>query len=313
MTPSEVFVAEPSPVLAPTEPYEAMGVRDPELVWDGSNLFLFYTARDESGAGSIRVAWVSESLAQFSKGEAPVFAPTGDVVSYDAPTVVYRDGLWLLVARAAFSSGATELHAFYTSDPDTGWARVVNGGLEQLTRVEDATSEITDPSLIVHNSAYQLYYARRTGTRWSVELAVSDELLLWRPMGEVLGGSDEASTASARGAPTRFRGRTESTSCTPGKTGLLSGSAPPLAPPPRTRHRASFDTAPLGADVEVMASSETEPPPADPSRKARRRSTAFIAAFVVLQFLIPLTYLTREDAADERFTWRSLRAGGAHL
>jgi len=43
--------------------------------------------------------------------------------------------------------------------------------------------------LIVHNSAYHLYYARRTGTRWSVELAVSDELLLWRAMGEVLGGS----------------------------------------------------------------------------------------------------------------------------
>ena len=29
------------------------------------------------------------------------------------------------------------------------------------------------------------------GTRWAVELAVSDELLLWRPMGEVLGGSGE--------------------------------------------------------------------------------------------------------------------------
>ena len=45
--------------------------------------------------------------------------------------------------------------------------------------------------MIIHNSAYHLYYARRTGTRWSVELAVSDELVLWRPMGEVLGGSGE--------------------------------------------------------------------------------------------------------------------------
>jgi hypothetical protein len=45
--------------------------------------------------------------------------------------------------------------------------------------------------LIIHNSAYQLYYARRTGTRWSVELAVSDELLVWRSIGDVLGGSDE--------------------------------------------------------------------------------------------------------------------------
>jgi len=61
----------------------------------------------------------------------------------------------------------------------------------------------------------------------------------------------------------------------------------------------------------MMASSETEPPPAHPSPKARRRTSALITAFVALQFLIPLTYLTREDAADERFTWRSLDAPDA--
>jgi len=54
-----------------------------------------------------------------------------------------------------------------------------------------------------------------------------------------------------------------------------------------------------------MASFETEPPPAEPSGKARQRAGAFIAAFVVLQFLIPLSYLGRQDSADERFTWRS--------
>jgi hypothetical protein len=58
--------------------------------------------------------------------------------------------------------------------------------------VQSTTAEITEPSLMIHNSAYQLYYARRNGTRWSVELLVSDELLLWRPLGDVLGGSDEA-------------------------------------------------------------------------------------------------------------------------
>jgi hypothetical protein len=55
-----------------------------------------------------------------------------------------------------------------------------------------------------------------------------------------------------------------------------------------------------------MASLQTEPPPAHPSAKSRRRSSVFIAAFVVLQFLVPLTYLAREDASDDRFTWRSL-------
>jgi hypothetical protein len=54
-----------------------------------------------------------------------------------------------------------------------------------------------------------------------------------------------------------------------------------------------------------MASFETEPPPAEPSGKTRRRAGAFIATFVLFQFLIPLSYLGREDTADERFTWRS--------
>jgi len=189
--PGEFFLTDSSPALIPTEPYEAGGIGDPELVWDGNFLFLFYTAWDDSGAGSIGAALSAQDLPVFTKADGPTLVPTGDVVSYDAPSVVYRDGLWLLVVRATLSDGATELRAFYTSDLDNGWERVVNGGLEPLTRVDDPTSEITDPSLIIHNSAYHLYYARRTGTRWSVELAVSDELLLWRSMGEVLGGSGE--------------------------------------------------------------------------------------------------------------------------
>jgi hypothetical protein len=189
--PSAFFLDDLNPALVPTEPYEALGVGDPELVSDGSVLFLFYTARNQNGAGSVGMASSTQDPPVFMKGDGPLLVPTGDVTSYDAPSVLYRDGLWVLVVRATLSSAATELRAFYTSDLDMGWEQVIDGGLEQLTRVDGPTSEITDPSLIVHNSAYHLYYARRTGTRWAVELAVSDELLLWRAMGEVLGGSGE--------------------------------------------------------------------------------------------------------------------------
>jgi predicted GH43/DUF377 family glycosyl hydrolase len=192
VTPGEVVVAAPAPVLIPSGPGEAMGLGDPELVSDGSSVFLFYTAREASGAGNIRAAVSDLELSAFTRTGAPGLIPAGDIVSYEAPTVAYREGLWVLVVRATHSDGATELQAFYTPNLDDGWEPVVNGGLEQLTRVESATSEITEPSLMIHNSAYQLYYARRSGTRWSVELLVSDELLLWRPMGDVLGGSDEA-------------------------------------------------------------------------------------------------------------------------
>ncbi len=195
-----------NPALLPTEPYEAMGLGDPELVSGGEFLLLFYTARDANGMGSIAGA-VSAAAPEFVKGTAPILVPNGDVVSFEAPSVTFRDGLWLMVVRATLSTGATELQAFYTSDVDGGWARIVNGGLEELTRVEDPTSEVTDPSLLVHNSAYHLYYGRRSGTRWSVELAVSDEMLLWRDLGEAMGGSgDGFDSLGARSPDAMSRG-----------------------------------------------------------------------------------------------------------
>lgn len=180
-------LVEGGPALVPNRPSEALGMGDPELVWDGQDLLLFYAARDESGTSSIRVAVANPSQGTFVRRDLPVLAPSGEVLSFDAPSVMLRDGLWLMVVRAARTDGATELRAYYTSDLQTGWAQVVDGGLEPLTHVSDPTTEVTSPSLIVHNSAYHLYYARRQGTRWSVELAVSDELLLWRDLGTVLG------------------------------------------------------------------------------------------------------------------------------
>lgn len=53
-----------------------------------------------------------------------------------------------------------------------------------------------------------------------------------------------------------------------------------------------------------MSSVETEPPPPPPSPTLRRRTGLFIAGFVALQFLVPLTYLLRDDPTDDRFTWR---------
>jgi predicted GH43/DUF377 family glycosyl hydrolase len=177
-------------------------VGDPELFWVGDFLYLFYTAYDANGEGSIGFASLTGNMPQ--KNPVPILEPEGDVASYDSPTVALRDDLIVLIVRATLQSGATELRAFYTVDLDGVWARVVDGTLEQLTRIDGPTSAVTSPSLIVHNSAYHLYYARRTGTRWAIELAVSDELLIWRPLGEALGASGEGfDSMGARGPDAR--------------------------------------------------------------------------------------------------------------
>ena len=51
------------------------------------------------------------------------------------------------------------------------------------------------------------------------------------------------------------------------------------------------------------------PPPAG---RARRRANLFIAAFVLLQVLVPLRYYVAGDPFDERFAWRMFSSLGQH-
>lgn len=201
-SPSVVELDSTLPLIFPTAAFEAGGLGEPELFWLDGVLHVLYTAYDVNGVGTIGMAVVEGGVAQ--QNLEPVLPVPGDAVSLDSPTVVGGDELVLMVLRATLRSGATELRAYYSPDPNTGWARVLDGALEDLTRIEDPLSSIGSPSLILHNSAYHLYYARRTGTRWTVELATSDELLLWRPLGEVLEGSAQGfDSLGARGPDAR--------------------------------------------------------------------------------------------------------------
>jgi hypothetical protein len=44
------------------------------------------------------------------------------------------------------------------------------------------------------------------GTRWSIELAVSDELLIWRPMGRVLGPGEQSFDSLGARSPDAISG-----------------------------------------------------------------------------------------------------------
>jgi len=196
---AEVELLIDTPALSPTAPGE-VALEDPELVYDGARWHLFYTSRDDEGRGSIGHAVAGPAELVFSADAFSSLAAEGNVASFDAPTVLRRDDLWVLVARAVRSDGATELRAFYTATLAAGWERIVDGGLETATRVEEVSEALTEPSLIVHNGAYQLYFARRTGTRWTIDALASDELLLWRPLGVALGPASGTDAFDGLGA-----------------------------------------------------------------------------------------------------------------
>jgi hypothetical protein len=224
--------------LAASESFDVGGVTEPELFSFGETLLLYYTAFDGAGVGSIGSATAVDG--ELIKDDVPVLTPSGDVVSYESPTVRTRDGLAVLIVRATLASGATELRAFYTSDPAMGWSRIVDGTLEALTRVDDPTEDLTAPSLIVHNSAYQLYYSRRVGTRWTVEVAASDELLFWRPLGEALGPSEDGfDSLGARGLDARS-GSDQIDAIYMGQDGVSFGPGRALRPAPSDTAATAF-------------------------------------------------------------------------
>ncbi len=193
---SFTFVAFSSQVgLARDESWDVGGAHDPELVDQaGADPVMFFTAVDADGARRIGRAVLdpTDHTYHAQPADAPVVDPAvlpGAASAVDGPTVVaYRADLWVMVVRA--SDGAKTWLAILTSD-DGGltWSPY---GPTDLPRMFDPTAgtlppaldadEVASPSLVIHDGAWQLYYARRRGARWSIGLLVSDELVSWRHM-----------------------------------------------------------------------------------------------------------------------------------
>ena len=172
--------------LSPTRPYEAGGVRDPELLWDGTQWHLFYTAVSAAGTRSIGHATAGAGDTGFVSDTTPALEASADEVHIEAPAVYHRPGLWVIVARVELDGGASALRLFESPMLGLGFSEIESSTLSTLTRVEAGAGDVTDPSLIVHDSGYQLYVAERSGTLWSISLLTSDELFAWRSVGTVL-------------------------------------------------------------------------------------------------------------------------------
>ena len=177
--------------LKPSFAYESQGISDPELLWDGSQWHLFYSAINATGIASIGHATAQVGETVFTQDSTPTLSTTSQWQAFDAPTVYRRDDLWLMVVRGTTADGGTELVPFYRLTDTDSWKLAIGSTLPEITRVAANSSDaLTDPSLIVHNGAYQLYVGRRRGTEWTIELLSSDEMSLFRELGEVLRGTD---------------------------------------------------------------------------------------------------------------------------
>jgi hypothetical protein len=203
------------------------GRADPELVRTSTGLELYFTARDlEARFGAIGHATIEGDEATVDG--APVLEPSAlGLESVEAPTVaIHYTGERVMIARVRHANGRTSLEAFRQPVGDS--FRPVASNLPAITTVEQqaalafAADELGDPTLVAHDRVWKLFVTGRRGTRWTVGLLVSDDLVHW----DWYGGGDPMFEGS-RSSSDRLGVRSADIAATPtGLEMIYAGAVP---------------------------------------------------------------------------------------
>ncbi|MEM9191208.1 MAG: hypothetical protein AAGF12_18700 [Myxococcota bacterium] len=192
------FPSPDVPALGASLPlYAAGGVGDPELIRADSGFTMYFTAIGAGGERSIGMA-TSEDGANYQAAPDPLIPPTGTILGIEQPTaVLHETGEIVMVVRVTEANGS--YLAVYRDI--TGMLRPAeNSALPSLTTAdaEDQLAfdrqELSHPTLVVWNGAWQLFYTGRNGLRRAQGHLVSDDLIGWRapvPSEPVLLGQEE--------------------------------------------------------------------------------------------------------------------------
>lgn len=189
--PHELAMYDPATSLAIAHepPYEGCRVGDPELVEDAGTLRMLFTVGG-CGDDRIEVATAPAGEGRFGSAIAVLRPSEIGATGIDDPTIAQHvSGMWVMVARAHYAGERSRFVALLARSLEGPWTRVIGGDVETVGADAD---EIAEPSLTIHHYAWHLHYAARQGTRWSVALVTSDELLYWRAFGTVVEPSAQA-------------------------------------------------------------------------------------------------------------------------
>jgi hypothetical protein len=212
------------------------GLGDPDLVALDDRWLLFVTRVDADGRRSVaRVAGGAgfeetfDPLALTDVLSLPIADAGGDFVDVDGASA-YRDGADLLiVARVQRANGSSAIVLLRGStDAAAAGAFSIDAdlcgtGCRDTNTESDATHVVHSPRLAIpaafdhdevaapvlerHGGVWRLYYAGRRGTRWSIGMLVSYDLLFFRPFGEgppLLAGSGAGADALGVSDPEPF-------------------------------------------------------------------------------------------------------------
>jgi hypothetical protein len=184
-----------------TLPAELVVASDPAIVADAGQLHLFFVGTDVDGATSVWKTTGSTGLTPTFEAPLQVLDPAAlGVTGIDGISVLASDVVLRMVARV-WRDGSSRIVLLFSDPNGTSW-QLPDGSLEaatlRLPQPDDLFAfdrdEVAAPARVRHTDVRGeplelLYYAGRRGTRWSIGLLISEDGLVWRPIGPVLEGS----------------------------------------------------------------------------------------------------------------------------
>jgi hypothetical protein len=188
-------------------PHDEAGVSDPDLVWADGMLHVYYSALSETGYRTIGLARASGPGDPFTAASVPVLSDATDreFVSYASPSVVlHPSGTWVMVAVGTRADGSQSLPVFVSPD-GVIWARLSTSSLgstiEETFGAASGSHSFADPDLMLHANVWYLHLSHLRGARWRIDALVSDQLLFWRELGQVLRGGTSRNDRLGVSAP----------------------------------------------------------------------------------------------------------------
>lgn len=189
-------------------------LEDPWVLDATSGLQLYAVRRDATGAGVV-VRGVAEPGTTTFGALDPVLdaAEIEGVEAIDGPSVLDLGGGELdMIVRATLDGASDALIRLVSDDDGLSWtlpsealdaydARIYTTSADPFAFDAD---ELAEPAVVFAGGLYRLYYAGRRGTRWTIGLLVSPDLVDWYPAGAVLGPDDDGYDAIGVRGPAPF-------------------------------------------------------------------------------------------------------------
>jgi hypothetical protein len=190
-----------APALAPAD---GTAIGEPALVPlpDGAGWVLLYTFTDPTGTRHLARAEAAPLDTTFAPDDGFVLSPADltDVTHLGAASVARRpDGTWAILVQAETADGP-RWRVFTSDDTDAARTLLPLPGGTPLHPAEVGIGPwldlegVADPSLVLHDATWRVFYGRRRGTRPAIAALASDELLAFRHLetgAPVLDASDE--------------------------------------------------------------------------------------------------------------------------